>query len=138
MADLRTAATAFVRRSRAPTPSQLASVLAPRANAAALPVENSDRRVVAHRRERGHVHDRTHLTAPAPNDTLALVLARVVGQRRYAHQLGDLAARQAAEFGKRRCQGEDRHRPDALDAVEQLALSLEVKLQKMVGIAVDV
>ncbi len=59
------------------------------------------RRVVAHGRQRGHVQRGSHLGATAPDAALPLALARIVGQRRNAHQLGDGLATQRTQLGQR-------------------------------------
>src|SRR5665213_4565134 len=100
-------------------------------------VEEPDDRVVADGGQGGHIQHRAHFAAPTANAARSLALARVVGQWCDAHELGDLATLQPAELGESRSQRQDRHRPDALDAVQQLALVLEVPIQMIVGLLVD-
>ena len=57
-----------------------------------------DCRIASHRGHRGHVQDGSDIGAAAPDEALSAMLAAVVCQRRDAHQFGDFAPIELAQF----------------------------------------
>ena len=85
-------------------------------------VEAPDLRIVSAGHQGRHVQRRPHIAASAADHAFAPVLPAVVVHGRHAHQAGDLASVELAQFG----QGGQQHlaggRADAWHALEQLVL----------------
>ena len=100
-------------------------------------MKRGDDWVVPNCRQCGHVDHGAHIAASAPNPAFATTVTRVVGEWRYPNELGDLPPSEPSQFRQRCGQRQDRHRPHALDAVEQFALALEVSVHVVVDVRVE-